>query len=241
MFADDLLLISASVLELQKMLDVCEAVGCNIGIKFNNKKSNCLMVGPVKLDTPSAMHIPGSQIEWSEKMKYLGVTVKSGCKFAIDVAELRRTFFISVNSILSHCSYTSDIVRLELIEKHCLPILLYCIESLRLDDSALRQLNVWWNMVYRKIFGFNKWESVKNLIFMLQRLDLHHMVNLRTAVFIKHLNFNDNVVLSALNLNLANGPEMYSVCRKCDVKLEWSERHIKYKVYSAFNYLCSAD
>ena len=38
MYADDLMLMSASVIELQCMLDICGDVGTDLGIKFNNKK-----------------------------------------------------------------------------------------------------------------------------------------------------------------------------------------------------------
>ena len=71
----------------------------------------------------------------------------------------------------SKCKYTSDIVKLELLESQCLPILLYSIECLNLNDVQLREINSWWNSVYRKIFGYNKWESVKEIICLFGRLD----------------------------------------------------------------------
>src|SRR6266516_356651 len=37
--------------------------------------------------------------------------------------------------------------------------------------------------VYRKNFAFHKGKSVRELIFMLGRLDLHHLVNLRSLKF----------------------------------------------------------
>ena len=39
LYADDLILLSASVLQLQKMLDLCCHVGLLLDIKFNAKKS----------------------------------------------------------------------------------------------------------------------------------------------------------------------------------------------------------
>jgi len=39
LYADDLILLSASVLQLQKMLDICHDVGSFLDIKFNAKKS----------------------------------------------------------------------------------------------------------------------------------------------------------------------------------------------------------
>ena len=52
---------------------------------------------------------------------------------------------MSINSILSKCNYTSDMVKLKLLESHCLPILLYAIESLDVTGSKLKVINSWWN------------------------------------------------------------------------------------------------
>ena len=105
---------------------------------------------------------------------------------------------MSINTVLSKCNYTGDIVKLELLESHCLPIILYAIESLDVKSSQVTEINTWWNSVYRKIFGYNKWESVKELICLLGRLDIHHLVNMRRLLFIKRLQDNDNAVMMDL-------------------------------------------
>jgi len=46
LYADDIILLSASVLSLQKMLNICNHVGNNIGVAFNAIKSKCLYIGP---------------------------------------------------------------------------------------------------------------------------------------------------------------------------------------------------
>ena len=45
-YADDILVLSASVMDLQKMLDICFADFSAIGMKFNPIKSTCMCVGP---------------------------------------------------------------------------------------------------------------------------------------------------------------------------------------------------
>ena len=84
---------------------------------------------------------------------------------------------------MSKCRFTSDLVKLKLLESHCLPILLYAVESLNLPFSQITEMNSWWNSIYRKIFNYQKWESVKLLIYMLGRLDLHHIINFKTLKF----------------------------------------------------------
>jgi len=151
MYADDLLLLSASVIELQCMLDICSQVGSQLSILFNSNKSKCLVTGPNKMNNLAELTLNGNKLQWADKIKYLGIRLPPSKYFCIDLDETRRKFFMSVNSILSKCKYTNDLVKLQLMESHCLPILLYDLKA-----SQIKELNSWWNSVYRKIFGYNK-------------------------------------------------------------------------------------
>ena len=56
MYADDLLLLSASVVDLQIMLDKCDVCGNELGIKFNSNKSKCIFIGPNQnIGTPATI------------------------------------------------------------------------------------------------------------------------------------------------------------------------------------------
>ena len=187
MYADDLILISASVVDLQAMLSTCDTVEGELGLNFSPTKSKCLLIGPHLNVQPSDLLLGHLQLPWVKELPYLGITLISAKSFLVDLSCIRRKFFASVNSILSKCSSTSDMVKLKLLESHCLPILLYASESLNLPKFQLTELNVWGNSIYRKKFNYNKWESVRSLIFMLGRIDLIHIVNVRSLMFIKRM------------------------------------------------------
>jgi hypothetical protein len=195
MYADDILLLSASLIELQCMLDTCGSEGSLLGISFNAKKSHCLVIGPKCRSGLATMSINGLSLSWVEKISYLGLVLTGGKRFIVDFAAERRSFFSAVNCILSKSHFTSDMVKLFLCEVHCLPIIMYSLESLSLLNAQLRDLNSWWNSVYRKIFSYNKWESVSELIFMLDRLDLITLYRVRKAKFISSLHCSPNSVL----------------------------------------------
>lgn len=141
MYADDLILLSASVLELQTMLDCCGEVGRDLAITFNCKKSHCMFIGPSKVATPPPMVLDGAAIQWTDRIKYLGLTLVAGVKFKIDLADARRKFFVSTNTILNKCKYTCDVVKLELMESYCLPILMYGLECLNLNKALIKEVN----------------------------------------------------------------------------------------------------
>jgi hypothetical protein len=55
-----------------------------------------------------------------------------------------------------------------------------------------------WNSVYRHIFGFNKWESVRSFICGLGRLYFYHIVLHCRAKFYKHSNDGNNSVINVI-------------------------------------------
>ena len=71
------------------------------------------------------------------------------------------------------------------MESHCLPILSFATTAYDLNQTQLDDLNAAWNSIYRRIFGFNKWESVKTFINGLGRLDFKHLRAYLRVKFIK--------------------------------------------------------
>jgi len=67
MYADDLILISASISHLQEMLDICTFTGNELGIKFNGLKSKCILIGsPLTVNKPS-LTLENHVIEWTDR------------------------------------------------------------------------------------------------------------------------------------------------------------------------------
>jgi len=77
-----------------------------------------------------------------------------------------------------------------------LSCLTYAMAALNLTVKQEKELNACWNSVYRKLFGFHKWESVKCCIYGLNRLDLHSIIKLRRVSFYRHMVFSDRPLLT---------------------------------------------
>ena len=56
----------------------------------------------------------------------------------------------------------------------------------------IREFSVCWNNVYRRIFGTNKWESVKQIQYFCGRLDFVRTFHLRKLQFIRRIAFFDS-------------------------------------------------
>src|ERR1043165_4063066 len=93
LYADDLILLSASIYDLQKMLNICGKTGIELGLNFNSKKSKCIAIGPTAIGSPATMIINNLPLQWVDKVKYLGIWICSGKSCCTDFAESRRKFF----------------------------------------------------------------------------------------------------------------------------------------------------
>ena len=175
MYADDLLLLSASVDGLQKMLNVCHSVSISTDMEFNTKKCACSAVGPASLQAISDMKLGNDVICWEKEFKYLGISFKAGKSLTIDILPIKCKFFTSCNCIFGNLNCLNEIIRLNMIETFCMPILLYASAVLKLSQAQSSELNASWNSAYRRIFGFNQWESVRCFINGLGRLDFSHL------------------------------------------------------------------
>jgi hypothetical protein len=169
MYADDLLLISASVLGLQSMLNICFDFGQKHLMLYNSNKSFCCHFGSISLSV-SALKIGDAEINWVNSFKYLGFTVTAGNVFSVDCQVIKRKFYAACNSILTHSRRNNELVKLQLVKSYCLPLLTYCMGAIEVPRYKIFELGVCWNDSFRKIFGFNRWESVKELQFYLGEL-----------------------------------------------------------------------
>ena len=134
------------------------------------------------------MSLGESRIEWVESVKYLGVTISGGASLSFCNNLTKRNFFAACNCIYAHAKQLDELIHLLLQESYCLPILTYAAAVVKYSVKQEDDLNACWNSEFRKIFGFNKWESVKSFISGLGRLDLHHIFQvLRTKFFCARL------------------------------------------------------
>jgi len=85
--------LSASVSGLQQMLDVCAHNAKDLCLRFNDKKSHCIVVGPKHKCKPSCLSLSGKPLQWVESVKYLGITFMSSKVFSVDLNQLRHKFF----------------------------------------------------------------------------------------------------------------------------------------------------
>ena len=180
------------------MLDICHSSCQLLGLSFNSDKSHCIIFGNLYKSNISPMKLGSDSLMWTNQITYLGMKICAGRTMSFDTSAIRQSFFAATNCIYASAKFNDQLVHLSLQETYCKPILTYGIVAIHLTVKQLRNLNSCWNSVYRKIFGFNKWESVSAFISGLGRLDLHNICLLLRAKFYKHLLVVKNGILNEL-------------------------------------------
>ena len=153
-YADDLIVLSASVTGLQAMLDCYNQVSNSLLLKFNVLKSSCSVIGSASKLNIVEMQLGLDSISWTDTFKYLGVVFNVGRKLTVNTDAIKSKFYTACNCLLGNTDSLNEILRINLLDSYCLPILQYATAALKLNKSQSWELNACWNFVDRKMFRF---------------------------------------------------------------------------------------
>ena len=186
-YADDMAILSPSVKGLQSLLKVCEDYCARWDICLNASKSRSLYFGK-KTSIPYKVLLNNRVVEWADEWKYLGLTLKSGKSFGCSVTDRVRKFYRCANAILRIDGFSNEMVMLRLLETHCVPILSYAIEVVKVANrDERRQLRVAYNSIFRRLFAYRRSESVTQLQAFLNRPTWEQLIDNRRRSFVNRI------------------------------------------------------
>ena len=141
MYADDLIILSISVSDMQKMINLCSHSLSQLDLEVNVSKSHCLRIGPRFKSECCDLLINNSPLVWAKETRFLGVTILSGKSFLCDFHEARSNFYKALNTILGNLGSNPPIeVALKLIQSKCFPILMYGLSAVTINSKELKKL-----------------------------------------------------------------------------------------------------
>jgi len=130
LYADDIMLLTQSVSELQLLLTACEQELSWLDMSINSKKSCCMRIGSrFNVRCNNITTSTGFDIPWVNEIRYLGIYIAMSRSFKCSFDHAKRAFYRSLNAVFGHIgrSATEEVV-LNLFTHKCLPILLYDTE-----------------------------------------------------------------------------------------------------------------
>ena len=143
LYADDILLISPSVSELQKMLVTCESDLASLDMLINASKSSCIRIGSrCNVKCANLTTSSGHELQWANEIHYLGVYVTCSRHFQCSICHCKKSFYRAINAIFGKIGRnSSEEVFLQLIYSKCMPVLIYGLEYIDLNNTTKRALD----------------------------------------------------------------------------------------------------
>ena len=231
-FADDILLLSASIIHLQNMLYICNNFGLEFDVKFNPIKSHLIQVGLDNNVTLPELMLCNVFIKWCTQVRYLGIFINSGNKFSISSDTCRRKFLGSVFAILQKCNNISEEIKCHIIQHSCLPILTYGNDALRLSEREMHDLSVTYNTAIRRCFYLSKYTSVRYILHCMGSLPFNMIMDERYICLVKDcISPHSSSVLRLCGLLCANDNNFVDLCLKYRVHYDLTKPAIRTAVH----------
>ena len=110
MYADDLILLSPSVVELQRMVDLCCKEFEGLDLQLNSSKSVYMRIGRRWHKTCSPIITKTGVINWVTETTYLGVTIVAGKKFNISLDNCKSNFYSSFSALYGQLGKLNNVL-----------------------------------------------------------------------------------------------------------------------------------
>ena len=125
-YADDILLLSASRGGLQALVDICEKFVSTRNLKFGTNKcpekskTKCIVFShKTKIDeTLKNISLDGNTLPWVSKVKHLGHLLQADNSMAADITQKRGTFIGRVNSLLQEFHFSPPNIIMKLMHTY---------------------------------------------------------------------------------------------------------------------------
>jgi hypothetical protein len=162
MYADDLILLSITVTDLQKMVNMCCDLFKDLDLPINIQKSHCIRIGSRYKVKCSDITINSQSICWLDKTSFLGITISSSKKFTCDWHDARSKFYVASNTIFSQLGSNPSIdIVLRLISTKCISVLMYGTAAVFLSKDEVNKLSFAYNCVFSKLFNTTSNSTIK--------------------------------------------------------------------------------
>lgn len=161
-FADDIILLSASRGGLQSMVNLCQEFVQQRNLKFGThpdpvkSKTKCIIFSKRTraVQQPANIKLNGNILPWVDRVKYLGHTLQSDNSMKIDMAQKRGAFIGKVNSLLQELHFVSPEVFMKLLNTYATSM--YGSNTWDILSSDCERLFRSFNVTVRNVYNVDR-------------------------------------------------------------------------------------
>ena len=201
-YADDSVILGPSPTALQELLNICHAYACAVELKYNVKKTVCMMLRPKWLkclSTPNLM-LGGLQLEFKSTQKYLGCFLSEDFSDDYDIKRMVRSVYTRGNILIKKFRHCSDDVKVKLFKSYCSSFY-GCTLWANFKQSTMSKLIVAYKQIFRCFFHCKRLATTAQMLnFTIDSYD----VILRKLLFsLKERVFNSsNLIVNVITSSL---------------------------------------
>ena len=235
MYAYDLILLSISVSDLQKMINLCNLTLEDLDLEINAIKSHCLRIGPRSKSICCSVFVNNVPLEWVTSTKFLGVSILSANCFSCDWHDARSNFYKSLNTILGNLGVSPAVdVALNLIVSKCVPLLMYGLSAISISSSELNKLTFAYNSIFCKLFHVKSTETIKLCQFFSSSWEFKYLYDFYRLCFLNNL-FNKGLLCASCHIDNYDYNEFCLLLSRYNVNIWDSKRTMKFKFWNYIN------
>ncbi|XP_022827117.1 uncharacterized protein LOC111356862 [Spodoptera litura] len=197
-YADDMVLLSASVCGLSRMIGICQQYAEKHGLVYNTKKSEC-MVFRAKKRCPAQIPkiiLNGHPLKRVDTFKYLGHILTSDLEDDADIERERRALSVRANMIARRFARCSENVKITLFRAFCTSFYTGAL-WLSYTQKQYSALRVQYNNAFRMLLGLPRFCSASGM-FASARVDCFNTImRKRCTSLVNRVRGSRNSILSA--------------------------------------------
>lgn len=164
-YADDTVVVASSPNGLQKLLDICSDYASTYELKFNAKKTHCMVMKPKcykSLQTPS-FSLSSQLLDFTDCVKYLGCYISNDSCDDKDISRLIRSVYSRGNILISRFRHCSLEVKSKLFKAYCTSF--YGITTWSFYHTTVKnKLDVAYKKIFRAFFKYKREGTTSNMI-----------------------------------------------------------------------------
>ena len=152
-YADDILLSSTTITDLQTLIDVSVNYIENHGLRFNPIKTNCFIRGKHPFCSNPKWYINGEELVLKENVNYLGAILSNHAgnnHVAARRSICRKTFYSLQNAGLCFKGLQTD-TKLHIFSNTCRNSLYYACEAMFLSSQNIKDLDNMYSKLLKQI------------------------------------------------------------------------------------------
>jgi exonuclease III len=156
-YADDMVLLSASVCGLRRLITICEAYAESHGLVYNVKKSQTMVfeVGSRQLNNLPPVLLNKCELERVYSFKYLGHILTPDLKDERDIERERRALSVRANMLARRFARCSSEVKITLFQAFCTSFYT-CSLWANYTQKSYHALRVQYNNAFRVLLGLSR-------------------------------------------------------------------------------------